>query len=107
MKAKSVRGAYFMPITRTNCACGSNRKRGSVKHQMYVMGEYVSGKFRSVEYFCSECFDRGIAPLLSSYVFSHGEGSLEIRGLRGCTLPAWIAIPVVKIDSDALSHTQA
>ncbi len=56
---------------------------------IWSWGEYVNGKWRTIQYFCRGCF-----PSIQERLLWHGEGCGCIFELVGyhCLLPLWISL---------------
>jgi hypothetical protein len=78
---------YFKLIVKRTCSCGQK------KTEVYSWGEYVCGKWRTVDYVCQSCF-----PQVVNRLQSHKDDcgcEFNLVGYRGQALPQWLALPEV------------
>lgn len=87
-----VHNEWFMPLARRTCPCGQK------KTEVFGWGEYVIGKWRTIDHFCRHCFtDRVLSRLLS-----HASGcgcTFQLVARRGYRLPDWIVLPACAVTS--------
>jgi hypothetical protein len=93
-----VHNEWFMPLAKKTCPCGEK------KTQVFAWGEYVSGKWRTVDHFCRACFSTEVIPRLLAHAGDCGR-ERSSKGVSGtpCTfamnprsgysLPEWIKMP--------------
>lgn len=96
-----VHNEWFQPVCRKSCPCGSNSKRGAPKNQVFAWGEYVSGKWRTVEHFCEKCFASRVIPQLLAHAGDCG-CTFSLQPRSGYTLPEWIKMPEPKVCDNEL-----
>lgn len=76
---------WFKAIAKRTCTCGQK------KTDVFSWGEYVSGKWRTVDYVCQSCFPQ-ILKRLQSHKNDCG-CEFKLVGYRGQALPEWLVIP--------------
>ncbi len=85
---------WFQPTSYAKCDCGSNvRQRTTAGHDVtvYVWGEYVVGKWRTVQRVCQSCFAQQVIPRLVQHAGGCGcEFALQPRS--GYRLAPWITL---------------
>lgn len=75
---------WFRKVSQKKCLCGR-------KHvQVYSWGEYVSGSWRTVDYFCEDCFTERVKARLVDH--AAGCGCVFKLNSRGGALPSWINV---------------
>lgn len=77
---------WFRLIKSTTCSCGQK------KTEVYSWGEYVYGKWRTVDHVCQSCF-----PRVAQRLQQHKDGcgcEFKLVSYRG-TLPPWIKLEEV------------
>lgn len=90
-----VHNEWFQPIVkRGRCLCRRDTAErlalGDIR--IFAWGEYVSAKWRTVDYFCLGCFAERIIPRLRQH--ANGCGcTFQVCARSGYTLPAWIKLP--------------
>jgi hypothetical protein len=67
------------------CECGAK------KAEVWSWGEYVVGKWRTVDWFCEACFADRVKGRLLAHAAPCG-CSFVLEGYRGTTLPAWLTL---------------
>lgn len=80
-----VHREWFARLARRSCPCGLK------KVEVYSWGEYVTGKWRTVDHFCEGCFPDRVVPRLLAHSAPCG-CSFELVA-RDCVLPAWLKLP--------------
>jgi hypothetical protein len=86
---------WFMAIASKTCPGGCNRKlRGDAKLQVYARGCYVHGKWRTLDYFCANCFKERIIPAMKFAAINTARVSVSdvvLCARSGCgPLPTWM-----------------
>lgn len=81
-----VHGEYFMPLMATTCPCGKR------KTEVFAWGEYVNGKWRTVDHFCQGCFEQRVQLRLVEHAAGCG-CAFELRSRAGYKIPEWIKLP--------------
>ena len=81
-----VHNEWFQPISKKTCPCGER------KTEVFSWGEYVNGKWRTVDHFCQECFSERVIPRLVSHAGDCG-CTFALNPRSGCTIPSWIKMP--------------
>lgn len=79
---------WFQSIVKRSCPCGQK------KVEMFAWGEYVFGKWRTVDHFCKSCFLTNIVPQLLSHAKECG-CSFQLQARVGHRLPEWLKMPDV------------
>jgi hypothetical protein len=51
MPKQRIHNEWFQPIKMPTCKCGQK------KTQVFSWGEYVNGKWNTVDHFCEQCFE--------------------------------------------------
>lgn len=87
MKNK-IHNEWFQPIVKRSCPC--NKKKTDV----FAWGEYVCGKWRTVDYFCESCFESRVVSRLISHKNDCG-CSFALVARSGYSIPAWIKMPEI------------
>lgn len=80
-----VHKEWFKSIVKTTCSCG--KKKTSV----FSWGEYVCGKWRTIDYVCEGCF-----PQAANRLITHAQEcgcEFNLVGYRGTILPSWLKMP--------------
>lgn len=91
MAKQRTHNEYFQPIVKTTCPCGRR------KVQMFAWGEYVNGKWRTVDHFCQACFTSRVIPRLEAHAAGCGcDFALVPRS--GCSIPDWIKMPAEQLE---------
>jgi hypothetical protein len=89
MPSKTV-NVWFQNVARKACPCGSNSKRGSVKHPVSAWGVYVRAKWNTVDYFCEECFATRILPRIIFDAPGMCLRNVQPRTRSGCSLQPYV-----------------
>ena len=91
-----VHNEWFQTTVAMKCDCGSNRKsRLASGHdvQVWIWGEYVYGKWRTVRKVCESCFASEVIPRLVNHADLCG-CSFDLCSRSGYgPLASWIALP--------------
>jgi hypothetical protein len=78
---------WFQSLAKTRCPCGRNHTK------VFAWGEYVSGRWRTVDHFCEECFSARVIPR----IIRHAGGCgcvFEFCARSGhSALPEWLKVP--------------
>lgn len=92
MKAQLPKRIYVRTLAAQKCKCGSGL-------QPLSFGEYITGKFRSIEHSCSQCIS--LAPSVRAYKLEHKR---DVNLVCTSQPPEWLcefsreaAIPIVRI----------
>lgn len=87
---------WFMPVQKadgkTRCPCGlsrADRIRKGDDSSLYAWGEYANAKWRTIDYFCQDCFSHRILTRLLAHTQPCG-CSVNFNPRSGYALPAWI-----------------
>lgn len=89
MAKQRTHNEWFQKLAKTKCPCGQK------KTEVFAWGEYVNGKWRTVEHFCSTCFVERVQTQLVTHAGSCGcDFNLTARAGHG-PLPEWIKMPDV------------
>ncbi len=75
---------YFSLIKKTTCSCGQK------KTQVFSWGEYVKGKWHTVDYICQTCF-----PDKAKRLQAHKDDcgcNFSLVGYQGQKLPSWLVL---------------
>ena len=93
MKKKQHRNhnEWFRQVSlgnRKSCPCC--KAKLAENESIWSWGEYVSGKWRTVKYFCRNCFEAEVASLLVSHADDCG-CLITLVGYH-CTLPDWLGL---------------
>ena len=92
---------WFRQLSKRSCPCG-NRKITT-----YSWGEYVSGKWRTVEHFCQMCFRSRVVPRLKAHAGDCGCSFNLV--FKGGKKPSWLRMEVPRckhgISEDSLGCT--
>lgn len=86
-KQQRVHREWFRPVTAAKCECGARRPEGGV----WSWGEYVNAKWRTVTWFCRECFQHRVAGRLIAHAGPCG-CTFELVGKGWQPLPEWITL---------------
>jgi hypothetical protein len=86
MNKIKIHNEWFQPIVKTTCSCGKK------KVQVAAWGNYISGKWRTIDYCCESCFSTKIVPRLTSHAAGCG-CSFNLTARSGYSLPSWIKMP--------------
>lgn len=78
-----IHNEWFMPIIKTACPCGQK------KVQVFAWGEYARANWRTVDHFCSFCFNERVLPRLVTHAKDCG-CIFEFKARSGYSLPAWL-----------------
>lgn len=81
-----VHNEWFMPIAKRSCPCGQK------KVEVFAWGEYVNGKWRTVDHFCHTCFQVRVIPRLTSHAAGCG-CTFALNARSGYRIPEWIKMP--------------
>lgn len=81
-----VHNEWFQPISKTTCPCGCK------KVQVFSWGNYISGKWYTVDHFCQACFLERVIPQLVSHAKPCG-CSFALVPRCGYSIPSWIKMP--------------
>ena len=79
-----VHNEWFRRIEKRSCPCGAK------KVEVWSWGEYLLGKWRTVEHFCQRCFE----PIRVKLV-EHAKPCgcrFELIGYGGQKLPGWLSL---------------
>ena len=87
-KDNRVHREWFRSIVKTTCSCGAK------KTQVFSWGEYICGKWRTVDYVCEACFKPSVLPRLKAHMGECG-CSFELVG-KGSQLPPWLTMGEMK-----------
>lgn len=75
---------WFRKVADKKCACGA---RGV---QVFSWGEYVSGKWRTVDRLCERCYDTRVKQRLTDH--AKGCGCMFKMNFKGGIRPDWLVI---------------
>jgi len=96
MPAQRTHNEWFQPTVAMRCDCGSNKKSRTLAGQdlqVWIWGEYVSGKWRTVQKVCEACFVSEVLPRLKTHLTGCGcVFSLQSRSGYGPLAP-WLTLP--------------
>jgi hypothetical protein len=81
-----IHNEWFQPIAKKTCPCGER------KTEVFSWGEYVSGKWRTVDHFCQACFVERVQSRLIAHAGDCG-CTFALNARSGYTLPSWIKMP--------------
>lgn len=92
--AKGVHREWFMPTSYGLCDCGSTKRTRTAAGKdttTYVWGEYVVGRWRTVQRVCECCFQSVAIPRLRAHATPCG-CSFQLVPRHGHSLPPWITL---------------
>jgi hypothetical protein len=81
-----IHNEWFQPIVKTSCPCGCK------KTTVVAWGEYVNGKWRTVDHFCPSCFQERVITRLIAHADPCG-CTFQLCARSGYRLPDWIKLP--------------
>lgn len=87
-----IHNEWFMPIAKRTCLCGQK------KTEVFSWGEYVIGKWRTVDHFCQSCFVERVAVRLSEHAGPCG-CVFALKARSGYSIPAWIKMPCTVVNA--------
>jgi hypothetical protein len=93
-RPNAIHREWFQDTAYGVCDCGSNkrsRRKEGKDPTVYVWGEYVSAKWRTVRRVCECCFQGVIIPQLRAHADPCG-CSFQMRARSGHSLPPWITL---------------
>lgn len=77
---------WFMPLVKRKCECGQR------DIQMFAWGEYSrTGKWRTIEHFCQNCFSERVQKPLREHVGPCG-CTVTLVARSGHSIPNWISL---------------
>lgn len=90
MPKQRIHNEWFMPMAKTTCPCGHKKK------PVFAWGEYVYGKWRTVDHFCEHCF---VSRVISRLVIHKAQCGCEFALVprSGYSIPSWIKMPEVMV----------
>ena len=86
MSKVRIHSEWFMSMSKTSCPCGER------KTSVYAWGQYVHGRWRTIEHFCRVCFESRVI----GRIMAHAEpcGCVFKFNVRsGNRIPDWIRLP--------------
>jgi hypothetical protein len=87
---------WFQSTVAPRCDCGSNRKSRTANHQdtqVWIWGEYVVARWRTVQKVCQACWSTTVIPRLRRHAEPCGcTFALQARSGHG-PLPTWMVLP--------------
>jgi len=87
---------WFQTTVQAKCSCGSNLKSRTASGQdpqVWIWGEYVVGRWRTVQKVCEACFDAHVIPRLRRHAAPCGcTFALQARSGYGPLAP-WMRLP--------------
>jgi hypothetical protein len=92
MKQRTHNEWFQSMVSPAICPCGSKRKdriRAGKDASVYAWGEYVVGRWRTVDYFCECCFQTRVIPRLVKHAGNCG-CTFQMCARNGHILPHWI-----------------
>lgn len=92
---QNVHNEWFQSTVAMKCDCGSNRKSRTANGQdlqVYIWGEYVYGRWRTVHKICQACFIPVVIPRLRAHADPCG-CTFALQPRMGHTLPPWLMLP--------------
>src|SRR5579885_1778141 len=96
MPQQRVHNEWFQPTVAMRCDLGINNKFRTANHQdlqVWVWGEYVIGKWRTVQKVCEACFETQVIPRLRQHAAPCGcTFALCARSGHGPLAP-WLTLP--------------
>ena len=75
----------------------------TAREQVWSWGEYVNAKWRTVDYFCQECFRENVAAKLLAHTGDCG-CTINLIGYR-CELPDWLTLRLPDIVAAESRHS--
>jgi hypothetical protein len=78
-----IHNEWFQPLSKTTCPCGCK------KVEVIAWGEYVCGKWRTVDHFCRNCFQHRVLSRLLAHAKPCG-CSFNFQARTGHSLPDFI-----------------
>lgn len=81
-----IHNEWFQPIQKTTCPCGQK------KTDMFAWGEYVNGKWRTMDHFCQSCFVERVQKRLIAHAGPCG-CVFNLIARNGYSIPSWIQMP--------------
>ena|SRR6266567_2594209 len=95
MAKQRTHNEWFQSITKAKCSCGLNRAKRialDLDPSMYAWGNYIYGKWNTIEHFCAGCFETRVVERL--YGHAHGCGCVfQAMPRSGHSLPTWLKLP--------------
>jgi len=94
---------WFKKISKKVCPCGASRHKlrkepeKAEVFQVLSWGEYVCGKWRTVDHVCPECVESRLTAKLQNHLDKCG-CSFQFTGYRGQNLPGWIQACETKLN---------
>lgn len=95
MAKERIHNEWFQTTVSPRCDCGSNKKsraKAGKDPQVYVWGEYVSGKWRTIEKVCECCFEESVIPRLRDHARPCG-CTFKLEARSGYSLASWLKLP--------------
>lgn len=78
---------WFQPLRKHSCPCGEK------KCDVFAWGEYVLGKWRTIDHFCYKCFSSRVLKRLKEHLVQCGcDFSFVPRA--GYSIPNWLKTPI-------------
>lgn len=81
---------WFRKVSKPVCPCGASVKRHGIE-SVWSWGEYICGKWRTVDHFCERCFHTSVFVRVSGHTVTCG-CMVHLIGYRGEVLPSWLTL---------------
>jgi len=82
-KNQTAKNLYVRALAKKSCPnCGE-------KNNPLSFGEYVSGKWRTIEHCCEKCFPSAILPLVERFKLHNNNRAVDLVSYQGFTIPSW------------------
>ena len=85
---------WFRPVSAGRKSCPSCHAKLGPGESPWSWGEYVYGKWRTVQHFCRECWPPIAVRLVAHPIACHPPCEIELAAYGSAKLPEWLTIEV-------------
>lgn len=91
-----IHNEWFQTTVAMRCDCGSNKRsriKGGYATQVWIWGEYVCGKWRTIQKVCECCFSSQVIPRLAAHAAPCGCTFALCARSGYAPLAPWLKLP--------------